>query len=83
MILFQIPLNIERKAMDEMKTAEENGTFSYQPNVSINNVEFIPTETSQLRQSQPILGQKPRNWCGTVVPGREEEDVEVSFFFLF
>lgn len=77
----QIPLNIERKAMDEMKLAEENSTFSYQPNVSINDVEFIPTETSQLRQSQPIIGQKPKNWCGTVVPGREEE-VEVIFCFF-
>lgn len=68
--------------MDEMKIAEENSTFCYQPNVSIADIEFIPTETSQLRQSQPILGQKPRNWCGTVVPGREE-DVEVSFSLFF
>lgn len=68
--------------MDEMKLAEENSTFTYQPNVSINDVEFIPTDTSQLRQSQPIIGHKPKNWCGTVVPGREEE-VEVIFFFVF
>lgn len=60
-----VPMNSERDALQEMERAVAGGSASYQ--------------SKEKEKSQPMVdgtGQKPRNWCGTVVPKAEPEDPE-------
>lgn len=55
----QVPLNIERSSMQEMRTAEASNSFDYDPNWTPNSPNIgIPSIAAELSTSPPIVKRK-------------------------
>lgn len=80
-----ITLNIERRAIDEMKEAEERGEFDYSPNSTIpsiqnNDNEIVPIANRVIVQQQSFTKLPPATLPTSAVPAtkRRDSDSDVS-----